>query len=158
MKTTFGHAVVVTSKWLNGAKKLYFDGQDLDWHFDPLGLESLVTKGSNGLDTRYVTLGTSQPNLAPNGTFISGSPISGSKVVTGLWSFGFDPAQNPTVDAQNGVNAPRSYLTNIKYNYANGINPSSISQKFASLSDSDLMTKRIVLDQFDNLVVDNGIY
>lgn len=158
MKTTFGNSVIVTSKWLNGAKRLFFDGQDLDWHFDPLGLESLVTRGPNGLDSRYMTLGTSQPNMAPNGAYISGPFVSGPKVVTGFWSFGVNPVLNPTIDLQNGVNAPLSYLTNVKYNYANGINPSSVPQKFSSLSDPDLITKKILLEQFSNMVVDNGLY
>lgn len=156
-KTTFSTGVIVTSEWLNGAKDIRFDGLDYDWHYNPLGLESLVLKGPNGLDTRYVTLGTDQPNLSSSGVFITGFPISGDKVVTGRWTFGFDPDENPTID-QLSSNAPLSYLTNEKYYYANGIPLPSIPQKFGSLEDSDLMTKRVVLDQFDALVIDNGEY
>lgn len=156
-KTTFSSGVIVTSEFLNGFKELYFDGQDLDHHYNPLGLESLILKGPNGLDSRYVTLNTNQPNLSNTGVFITGFPVSGDKVVTGMWTFGFDPDQNPTVD-QLSSNAPRSYLTNEKYYYANGIYPSSIQQKFGCLDDADLITKKIVLDQFDALVVDNGEY
>lgn len=158
MKTTFSSGVIVTSEWLNGAKRIYFDGQDLDWHYNPLGLDSLVLKGPNGLDSRYLTLATDQPNLTNTGILITGYPVSGNKVVTGQWLFGFDTVQNPSIDEENGQNAPRSYLTNAKYNYANGIYPASITQKFSELNDSDLVTKKIVLDQFVDLVIDNGTY
>lgn len=158
MKTTFSSGVIVTSEWLNGAKRIHFDGQDLDWHYDPLGLDSLVLKGPSGLDSRYVTLSTNQPNLSPAGFLVSGQPLGGDKVSTGRWDFGLDPSVNPDFDQENGSKAPRSFSTNIKYSYANGINPSSIPQKFSALSDSDLITKRILLDQFVGLVIDNGTF
>lgn len=157
MKTTFSTGVVVTSEWLNGAKRISFDGQDLDWHYDPLGLESLVLKGPNGLDSRYVTLGTNQPNISSTGVYISGSPIKGDKVSTGLWSFGYDPTLNPLIE-QSKNSAPTSFLTNLKYDFANGIPLPSITQKYASLADSDLVTKKVVSDQFSDLVIDNGTY
>lgn len=157
MKTTFSTGVVVTSEWLNGAKRIFFDGQDLDWHYNPLGLESLVLRGPNGIDSRYVTLGTDQPNLAPNGTYISGLPLSGNKVVTGSWSFGYDPALNPSIE-QSTNSAPTSYLTNFKYDYANAIPLPSITQKYAALSNTDLITKKVLSDQFNDLVIDNGTY
>lgn len=161
MKTTFSSGVVVTSKWLNGAKEIFFDGQDLDWHYNPLGLNSLITVGPNGLDTRYMTLGTNQPNLSTLGEFISGTPISGTKVVTGLWWFGFPeiPGIGGNVNPRNiPNNAPLSYTTNAKYFYANGVNDPSIDQKYAGLVDVDLVTKLILTEQLDNLVVDNGEY
>lgn len=154
-KTTYSTGVPVTSKWLNGAKRIYFDGQDIDWHYDPLGLESLILRGPNGLDSRYVTLPTDQPNLSATGVYISGSPISGNKVATGLWSFGYNDTLNPMLD-QNVNNAPKSFLTNLKYNYAGGIVSPSVAQKFSSLSDEDLVTKKIVSDVL--LTVDNGTY
>lgn len=157
-KTTFSTGVIVTSEWLNGAKDIRFDGQDLDWHYNPLGLESLILKGPNGLDSRYVTLGTDQPGLSTTGIYVTGYPISGNKVFTGKLTFGFDPLQNPSIDDNNGVNAPLSYLTNAKYNYANGIYPATISDKFQSLDDSDIITKKIIFDQLDSLVIDNGEY
>ena len=110
MKTTFSSGVIVTSAWLNGSQQIYFDGQDLDWHYAPLGLNSLVRTGPNGLDSAYVTLTSDQPELDSNGLLISGAPISGSKVITGLWNFGYDPfvVGNP----QNvRANAPKSFTS-----------------------------------------------
>lgn len=156
-KTTFSTGVVVTSEWLNGFKQIYFDGQDLDHHYNPLGLESLVLRGPNGLDSRYVTLGTDQPTLSSTGVFISGFPLSGNKVATGLWSFGYNPDENPTIEQKVDA-APISYLTNFKYDYANGIPDPSVSQKYDALDEADLVTKRVIAEQFDTLVIDNGIY
>jgi hypothetical protein len=161
-KTTFSSGVIVTSQWLNGAQQIYFDGQDLDWHYQPLGLNSLVRTGPNGLDSAYVTLGTDQPELDAAGKFLAGLPVSGSKVITGLWNFGYD--QNPILGNPANViaNAPKSFTTNDKYNNANGIPSPTIPQKFAALVDADLVTKLTLLDQIENLLesleVDNGIY
>ena len=166
MKTTFSSGVIVTSQWLNGAQQIFFDGQDLDWHYAPLGLNSLVQTGPNGLDSAYVTLTTNQPELNPlTGALLSGSPVSGGKVISGLWNFGYDPlvvTNPPNVRA----NAPKSYTTNDKYNYANGVpvtpTTPTIAQKFAALDDPDLITKLILTEKLDdlleNLEVDNGIY
>jgi hypothetical protein len=164
-KTTFSSGVIVTSAWLNGAQQIYFDGQEIDWHYNPLGLNSLITTGSNGLDTRYITLGTDQPYLS-SGLYVSGSSISGSKVVTGVWNFGYDTTVvgNPTNSL--GVNAPKSFTTNTKYLYANNVAPlpavPTTPQKFAALSDEDLVTKLVLSEQVeylvDNLEVDNGYY
>ena len=161
MKTTFSSGVIVTSSWLNGAQQIYFDGQDLDWHYPPLGLNSLVRTGPNGLDAAYVTLGTNQPELDNTGLFISGAPISGDKVVSGVWNFGYDPlvAGNPV---NIRANAPKSYTTNDKFDYANGIPVPSPAQKFAALADADLITKEVletwVQSLFEDLELDNGIY
>lgn len=157
MKTTFGNGVVVTPAWLNGAKRIYFDGQDLDWHFDPIGTESLILKGPNGLDSRYITLNTDQPVLSQAGVYLSGAPISGNKVVTGKWSFGFSESENPGQEV-NLENSPTSHLTNKKYNFANGVPSPSAYQKFISLAPEDLVTRQIVFEQLDNFVVDNGTY
>lgn len=156
-KTTFGNGVIVTPQWLNGAKRIAFDGQDLDWHYDPLGLNSLILRGPNGLDSRYVTLGTDQPSLSTNGVFVSGYPVSGNKVATGQWSFGYNITQNPTIP-QAVDKAPLSYLTNIQYNYANNTPSPTIPQKFSALNDNHLITKKVLFDQFDALVIDNGLY
>jgi hypothetical protein len=160
-KTTFSSGVIVTSQWLNGAQQIYFDGQDLDWHYAPLGLSSLVRTGPDGLDSAYVTLSTNQPELSAGGLYISGTPVQGSKVVTGLWNYGYDPlvAGNPV----NVIaNAPRSYTTNDKYNNAGGIPTPTIPQKFSALIDADLVTKLVLLDQIENLLetleIDNGVY
>lgn len=153
-KTTFSSGVTVTSAWLNGAKHIYFDGQDLDWHYDPLGLSSLITGGPNGLDTRYITLGTNQPNLQ-NGLLVNGTSISGSKVVTGAWNFGYDQAGPNVVNPDNlPENAPKSYTTNTKY-LAGG---PTISNRYAALSDEDIVTKLVITEQFENLDIDNGYY
>ena len=148
-KTTFSSGVIVTSQWLNGAKQIYFDGQDLDWHYPRLGLDSLQFGGPNGLDSRYVTLAGEQ-----SGEFNTPT-ISGNKTVTGQWNFGLNPASGavnlPSI-------APLSYLTNAKFNYAGGaINP-SFDQKFTSLANADLITKEILVGRLANLYIDNGFY
>ena len=159
-KTTFSSGVIVTSQWLNGAQQIYFDGQDLDWHYPPIGLSSLVISGPNGLDNRYVTLGTEQP-VAVGGVYQSGLPISGAKVVTGPWGFGYNPSligNPPNVLA----NAPKSFTTNEKFENANGVPSPQVFQKWAALAPEDLITKKIVGDWVDynleSLIVDNGYY
>lgn len=160
-KTTFSSGVIVTSQWLNGAQQIYFDGQDLDWHYPPLGLSSLVRSGPNGLDSAYVTLDTEQPQLDNAGLLISGAPIFGGKVVTGLWNFGYDPlvVGNP---ANTIANSPKSFTTNDKFDDANGIVAPNALQKFAALDDPDLVTKKVLQEWvdylFENLELDNGIY
>lgn len=156
-KTTFSSGVIVTSNFLNGFKEIYFDGQDLDHHYNPLGLDSLVTKGPNGLDSRYITLDTEQPVLSTTGIFLTGQPISGNKITTGYWGFGFNPDINPTI-FQNFENAPRSYLTNLKYQNAGGISPSTVAQRYGSLDSADLITKEVLTEQLYTLVIDNGEY
>ena len=160
-KTTFSSGVIVTSEWLNGAQQIYFDGQDLDWHYPPLGLNSLVRTGPNGLDSAYVTLATDQPTVDASGNYQSGLAISGAKVAVGPWFFGYDPAVagNP---ANVVANAPKSYTTNSKYDYAGGTPSPTVFQKFTSLDAADLITKEI-LDQWtdyllENLEIDNGVY
>jgi hypothetical protein len=160
-KTTFSSGVIVTSAFLNGAQQIYFDGQNLDWHYPQLGVNSLITAGPNGLDSLYVTLDTEQPTLDNTGLYVSGSPISGSKVSVGPWQFGYDPSV-----AGNPVNtrayAPKSYTTNSKYEFANGTPTPTIPQKFAALDNADLVTKEVVADQItellDTLEIDNGVY
>jgi hypothetical protein len=159
-KTTFSSGVIVTSQWLNGAQQIYFDGQDLDWHYAPLGLNSLVRTGPNGLDSAYVTLGTNQPELDSAGLLIGGAPISGDKVISGMWNFGYEPlSSNPT---NVRANAPKSYTTNDKFNYAGGVSTPNPAQKFAALDGADLITKDVleiwVQSLFDDLELDNGIY
>jgi len=161
MKTTFSSGVIVTSEWLNGAQQIFFDGQSLDWHYPPLGLNSLVRTGLNGLDSAYVTLTTDQPELDSNGLYISGAPISGDKVATGMWSFGYDPLQagNPPNVREN---APKSYTTNDKYNYAGGALTPTVPQKFNALDNADIVTKEVLeawVDYlFDTLEIDNDVY
>jgi hypothetical protein len=160
-KTTFSSGVIVTSAFLNGFQEINFDGQDLDHHYNPLGLSSLVTSGPDGLDSRYITLGTDQPSLDNTGLYLSGTPISGGKVVTGIWNFGYDPAI-PSNPANSKVDAPKSYTTNDKYDFANGVANPTIPQRFAALVDADLVTKLILAEQIfnalDSLEIDNGIY
>lgn len=148
-KTTFSSGVIVTSQWLNGAKQIYFDGQDLDWHYPRLGLDSLQFGGPNGLDSRYVTLAGEQ-----SGEFNTPT-ISGNKTVTGAWNFGYNPTSTiPNIP----LNAPLSFTTNTKFNFAGGaINP-SFDQKFSSLANADLITKEILVSRLANLSIDNGFY
>ena len=160
-KTTFSSGVIVTSQWLNGAQQIYFDGQDLDWHYPPLGLNSLVRTGPNGLDSAYVTLATNQPELTSTGLYVSGAPIDGTKVVAGVWNFGYDPLQvgNPVNIREH---APKSYTTNDKYEYAGGLPTPTVPQKFNVLDDADIVTKEILFEWvdylFETLEIDNGIY
>ena len=161
MKTTFSSGVIVTSQFLNGAQQLFFDGQDLDWHFPQLGVNSLITAGPNGLDSVYITLGTEQPALDNTGLYLSGSPITGGKVVAGPWQFGYDSSV-----VGNPLNivayAPRSFTTNNKYENANGIPSPSAAQKLAALSNADIVTKEVLVDQLNNVQdfqeIDNGVY
>ncbi len=160
-KTTFSSGVIVTSQWLNGAQQIFFDGQDLDWHYPPLGLSSMVRTGPNGLDAAYVTLDTAQPQLDSNGLYLTGTPISGDKVVTAVWNFGYDPLQvgNPVNYREN---APRSYTTNDKYNFAGGAGTPTVAQKFGALDNADLITKEVLETWVDYLLetleLDNGVY
>jgi hypothetical protein len=156
-KTTFSSGVIVTSQWLNGAKQIYFDGQDLDWHYPPLGLDSVQFSGANGLDARYVTLAGEQ-----SGCFNT-PPISGSKTVTGPWNFGYEQTEGAScfdigVPQNSVLNAPLSFTTNSKFNYAGGASNPSFDQKFSSLNNADLITKEILLARFQNLYIDNGFY
>jgi hypothetical protein len=156
-KTTFSSGVIVTSQWLNGAKQIYFDGADIDWHYQPLGLDSMQFSGANGLDARYVTLAGEQSGCFNTPT------ISGSKTVTGSWNFGFpDIEPNGCLDLggvnNNPLNAPLSYLTNTKFNFAAGAPNPSFDQKFSSLSQADLITKEILVERLRTLYVDNGFY
>jgi len=161
MKTTFSSGVIVTSQFLNGFQQIYFDGQDLDQHYAPLGLNSLVQTGPNGLDSAYVSLTNDQPTLDATGLYVTGFSISGSKVVSGVWNFGYDSAVagNP---ANTIANAPTSYTTNDKYNNAGGAVLPTVPQKFAALGDPDIVTKLVLEDVteyiVDNLEIDNGLY
>ena len=156
-KTTFSSGVIVTAQWLNGAKQIYFDGADLDWHYPQLGLDSLQFSGSNGVDARYVTLAGEQSGC------YNTPPISGSKTVTGPWNFGFEQVDGAGcfdvgVPANNPYNAPLSFTTNSKFNFAGGAPNPSFDQKFSSLSDADLITKEILVERFRTLYIDNGFY
>lgn len=71
-KTTFSTGTILPSAFLNGAKNIAFDDQDKDWHYPRLQIDSFVLTGTNGLDSRYVTLGTEQ--------IISGNKEFSSKV------------------------------------------------------------------------------
>jgi hypothetical protein len=156
-KTTFSSGVIVTSQWLNGAKQIYFDGADLDWHYPPLGLDSIQFSGANGLDARYVTLAGEQ-----SGCFNS-PPISGSKTVTGAWNFGYEQAQGAScfdlgVPQNNPLVAPLSFTTNTKFDYAGGaVNP-TFDQKFNSMDAADLVTVRMLKERLAALFIDNGFY
>ena len=156
-KTTFSSGVIVTSQWLNGAKQIYFDGQDLDWHYPPLGLDSVQFSGPNGLDSRYVTLAGEQ-----SGCFNT-PPISGAKTVTGPWAFGYSQSQGTScfdlgVPQNNPLNAPLSFTTNSKYNFAGGVISPTFDQKFSSMDDADLVTVLMLKDRLNNLFIDNGFY
>lgn len=108
-----------------------------------------------------MTLGSEQPQLDNAGLLLSGTPISGGKVVSGLWNFGYDPlvAGNP---ANNKDFAPRSYTTNDKFEYGGGVPTPTTLQKLNGLNNADLVTKD-VLEQWvnyviTNLEIDNGVY
>lgn len=135
-KTTFGPGVIVTSKWLNGAQQIHFDGLDLDWHYPPLTIHDVQLGGENGFDGRYVTLGTDQ--------VYGGDPIIGSKSAMGLWEFG------DALYAEAWA-APKSWATNVKFDGTSELRP--FNDKWASLRQEDIITKK----QVDQLVfADNG--
>ena len=156
-KTTFSSGVIVTSQWLNGAKQIYFDGADLDWHYPQLGLDSIQFGGANGFDSRYVTLAGEQSGC------YNTPPISGSKTVTGAWNFGFEQTSGTScfslgIPVNNPLNAPLSFTTNTKFAYAGGTANPTFDQKFSSLNDADLVTVLILRERLANLYIDNGFY
>lgn len=121
MKTTFGSGVIITSKYLNGAKRLWFDGKDEDWHYDPLNLDSIQKSGDLGFDNRYVTRSTEQD-------------ITGKKNFLAPVHFGV--TGDDCVDC--ATIAPLSFSTNQKW--LGGTNIGSITR----LQDADVITKRIL--------------
>ena len=143
MKTTFGPGVIVTSKWLNGSKKLFFDGLDLDWHFDPISSRDVQRGGSDGLDSLYVTTSTDQE--------YGNSPgVTGNKSFMGRVEFGAKLNNS-------GVLAPKSFNTNAKYNI--GGSGQNFDKKFANLEEEDIITKHVLAERIDNLpAVDQGYF
>ena len=142
MKTTFGPGVIVTSKWLNGAREIYFDGQDADWHYPPINLGDIQRGGSEGLDGIYVTTNTDQ-------TF-GVTPITGRKSFMGLVAFGDSTNSNPD-------NAPKSWLTLAKFNQG-GVEQ-NFTLKFSNLQEEDIITKGILDQQILNFpIIDEGAF
>lgn len=141
-KTIYGPGVIVTSKWLNGARQIHFDGQDLDWHYDPINAKDIQRGGEDGLDEVYVTLNTDQ-------TYIT-RPITGNKSFLGLASFGDAAFSYPG-------NAPKSFSTNAKFDVG-GVG-ASYGVKFANLQDEDIITKKILREQVENFpIIDEGFF
>lgn len=156
-KTTFSHNVVVTPDFLNGFKEIHFDGQDLDHHYAPLGLSNLEIGGPDGLDSRYLTLGTSQPSLSVSGALVAGKPVFGHKTFAGPVHFGYDfsVAGNP----ENSLSSsPKNFTGNHKYLEANGTDNPTTAQKYAALSSSDIITKLMLTEQIQAIEIDNGYY
>lgn len=145
-KTQFGPGVIVTSKFLNGAQQIYFDGLDEDWHYPPISVEDIQQDGQNGLDERYVTIATNQ--------VYGNTPVTGNKSFMGLIGFG-DAAQ------ADATNAPKSFSTNAKFNFGGS---TSYSDRFANLASEDIITKEVLNDLVfngdgDNFpVIDEGLY
>ena len=145
-KTQFGPGVIVTSKWLNGAQQIHFDGLDEDWHYPPISVEDIQLDGSLGLDGRYVTIATNQ--------IYGGTPVTGNKSFMGLVSFG-DTAQS------TAANAPKSWATNVKFNLGGS---AIYADRFANLSSEDLITKEVLNDlvfEGDGSgfpIIDEGLY
>jgi hypothetical protein len=142
MKTTFGPGVIVTSKWLNGAKKLHFDGLDQDWHYDPINRSDIQRGGEDGLDNVYVTMTTDQEYRATGG-------------VTGRKSF-MSQVQFGDVLSATGQLAPLSWSTNAKFNIGGS---SLFSEKYANLQGEDLITKEILNEYNANFpAIDEGFF
>ena len=138
-KTTFGPGVIVTSKWLNGAKSIKFDGQDVDWHYPQLNIEDIQRGGAQGLNAAYVTIDTDQ-------TFI-GVPVTGAKSFLAKIEFG-DKLLGV------GVSAPKSWHTIAKFDSG-----STFSQRMGNLEDEDIITKKVLTEQIDNFpIVDEGFF
>jgi len=141
-KTTFGPGVIVTSKWLNGAQNLYFDGQSLDWHYPPISSGDIQRGGTAGIDNVYVTVSTNQ-------TF-SGVPITGNKSFMGRVNFGDSLSSN-------ALSAPASYSTNAKFN--TGGATQTFTAKYANLATADILTKEVLTQQIANFpIIDQGTF
>lgn len=139
-KTNFGPGVIVTSKWLNGARELHFDGKDLDWHYAPLTRRDIQRGGEAGIDNVYVTISTDQ-------TWES-LPITGNKSFFGLVEFGAPQGSSPG-------RAPKSWATNFKYT-AGGTAESFVT-KYANLDNEDMVTKLVLQERLDNFPsIDEG--
>jgi len=142
MKTHFGPGVIVTSKFLNGAQEIFFDGAAEDWHYNPISSNDIQRGGANGLDKTYITRDTDQVYGA--------DPITGSKSFMGGVFFG------DSLNA-NGLYAPLSYTTNAKFN--TGGTAQTFSTKYANLEDQDLITKEVLTERIDNFpIVDEGTF
>jgi hypothetical protein len=141
-KTTFGPGVIVTSKFLNGAQNIYFDGQQLDWHYPPINSGDLQRGGIQGIDNVYVTVATEQ-------TF-AGVPITGNKSFMGRVNFGDSVSSSPLA-------APASYSTNAKFNQ--GGSTQTFTVKYANLTNADLLTKEVLTQQVANFpIIDQGTF
>ncbi len=128
-KTTFGPGVIVTSKFLNGAQQIYFDGLQEDWHFSPISINDIQQGGSLGLDGRYMTIATDQ--------IYGNTPVTGNKSFMGLVSYG-------DTTYSIAANAPKSFTTNAKFNL--GGSTQSYADRFANLSSEDIVTKEVLND------------
>ena len=139
-KTNFGPGVIVTSQYLNGAREIFFDGADLDWHYAPINRLDIQRGGQDGLDNTYVTLTTEQTSET--------YPISGNKSFLGTVEFG--APVNTTASA-----APKSWATNTKFN--GGGAAQNFVLKYANLKDEDLVTKYVLQNRIDNFpAIDEG--
>ena len=141
-KTTFGPGVIVTSKFLNGAQNIYFDGQNLDWHYPPINSGDIQRGGSAGVDNVYVTVSTDQ-------TF-GGVPITGNKTFMSRVTFGDSLSAS-------ALAAPASFSTNAKFNVGGATQ--TFSAKYANLSVADVLTKEILTQQIANFpIIDQGTF
>ena len=141
-KTTFGPGVIVTSKFLNGAQNIYFDGQNLDWHYPPINSGDIQRGGTAGIDNVYVTVSTEQ-------TF-GGVPITGNKSFMGRVNFGDIVSSSP-------LYAPASYSTNAKFNQGGATQ--TFTTKFANLAAADILTKQVLEQQVANFpIIDQGTF
>ena len=141
-KTTFGPGVIVTSKFLNGAQNIYFDGQQLDWHYPPINSGDIQRGGSAGVDNVYVTVSTDQ-------TF-GGVPITGNKTFMSRVTFGDSLSAS-------ALAAPASFSTNAKFNVGGATQ--TFSAKYSNLSVADVLTKEILTQQIANFpIIDQGTF
>ncbi len=142
-KTSFGPGVIVTSKFLNGAQKIYFDGADLDWHYSPINANDIQRGSVAGIDNVYVTLDTNQVYGA--------SPVVGRKSFMSLVDFGGEYSiADPTA-------APKSFATRKKFNI--GGESQSFTLRFANLDDEDLITKEVLSSQIsESYAIDEGTF
>ncbi|MDX1371212.1 MAG: hypothetical protein R3321_02010 [Nitrososphaeraceae archaeon] len=143
-RTTFGDGTIVTTQFLNGAQKLYFDGLDQDWHYDPLDVEDMDTSDiGTGLGTKFVTLDTRQtlvePKVFHNNPASSPGPLPGGTTAD-QYRFtdkviGIDPTAQKHLTTKDYVDRQIEALNLPTVNYGSGNSNQVVVQQIKSSID-----------------------